>query len=58
MTARSGGVEVYRVEDMELRAGDRIRRTRNDTGLGLVNSRTAEVAGVRDGRVAFRLEDG
>ena len=43
---------------MELRAGDRIRWTRNDAGLGLVNSQTAEVTGVRDGRVSFRLEDG
>ena len=56
--ARSGGVEVYRREEMELRAGDRIRWTRNDAGLGLVNSQTAEVAAVRDGRVTFRLEDG
>ena len=58
LAARTGGVEVYRAEAMELRAGDRIRWTRNDTGLGLVNSQTAEVAGVRDGRVTFRLEDG
>ena len=58
LAARAGGVEVYRREDMELRAGDRIRWTRNDTGLGLVNSQTAEVATVRDGRVTFRLEDG
>ena len=43
---------------MELRAGDRIRWTRNDAGLGLVNSQTAEVTAVRDGRVGFRLEDG
>ena len=43
---------------MELRAGDRIRWTRNDTGLGLVNSDTAEVAAVRGSRVAFRLGDG
>ena len=56
--ARSGGVEVYRREDMELRAGDRIRWTRNDTGLGLVNSQTAEVAAVRGGTVTFRLGDG
>ena len=28
---------------MELRAGDRIRWTRNDASLGLVNSQTAEV---------------
>ena len=34
------------------------RWTRNDAGLGLVNSGTAEVAAVRDGRVTFRLEDG
>ena len=56
--ARSGGVEVYKREAMELRAGDRIRWTRNDMGLGLVNSQTAEVAAVRDGRVSFRLGDG
>ena len=43
---------------MELRAGDRIRRTRNDAGLGLVNSKTAEVAGVKNGAVTFRVEDG
>ena len=55
---RSGGVEVYRVESMELRAGDRIRWTRNHAGLGLVNSQTAEVTGVKEGRVTFRLEDG
>ena len=53
-----GGTEVYRPEGIELRAGDRIRWTRNDAGLGLVNSRTAEVLGVANGRVAFRLEDG
>ena len=55
---RRGGSEVYTVEDIELRAGDRIRWTRNDAGLGLVNSRTAEVLGVANGRVTFRLEDG
>ena len=58
IAARAGGVEVYRSEDIELRAGDRIRWTRNDAGLGLVNSGTAEVAAVRDGKVTFRLEDG
>ena len=31
IAARAGGVEVYRTESTELRAGDRIRRTRNDT---------------------------
>ena len=55
---RKGGSEVYRAEEIELRAGDRIRWTRNDAGLGLVNSRTAEVLRVADGRVTFRLEDG
>ena len=55
---RKGGSEVYRAEDIELRAGDRIRWTRNDAGLGLVNSRTAEVERVANGRVTFRLEDG
>ncbi len=55
---RRGGSEVYRVEEIELRAGDRIRWTRNDAGLGLVNSRTAEVLRVANGRVTFRLEDG
>ena len=55
---RRGGSEVYRTEGIELRAGDRIRWTRNDAGLGLVNSRTAEVLTVANGRVAFQLEDG
>ena len=58
IAGRRGGSEVYRAEGIELRAGDRIRWTRNDAGLGLVNSRTAEVAGVRNGRVTFKLEDG
>ncbi len=56
--ALKGGTEVYRSEAIELRAGDRIRWTRNDAGLKLVNSGSAEVTGVRDGRVSFRLEDG
>ncbi len=55
---RRGGSEVYRAEEIELRAGDRIRWTRNDAGLGLVNSRTAEVLKIANGRVTFRLEDG
>ena len=55
---RRGGTEVYRSEGIELRAGDRIRWTRNDAGLGLVNSRTAEVVSVASGRVTFALEDG
>ena len=53
-----GGSEVYQREEIELRAGDRIRWTKNDDGLGLVNSRTAEVVSVEDGTVSFKLEDG
>ena len=55
---RRGGSEVYRSEGIKLRAGDRIRWTRNDDGLGLVNSRTAEIEAVTNGRVTFALEDG
>ena len=55
---RKGGCEVYRAEGIELRAGDRVRWTRNDKGFGLVNSRNAEVLSVEGGRVAFRLEGG
>ena len=58
LAARAGGVEVYRAEEMELRAGDRVRWTRNDAGLGLVNSQTAEVAAVAGSKVTFRLGDG
>ena len=58
LAAKSGGVEVYRSDTIELREGDRIRWTRNDQGLGLVNSQTAEVSGVKDDMVTFRLEDG
>ena len=56
--ASRGAVEVYRAEPMELRSGDRIRWTRNDATLGLVNSHTAEVTAVREDRVSFLLEDG
>ncbi len=58
LAGSSGGVEVYRSGTMELREGDRIRWTKNDAGLGLVNSQTAEVVGVKDRTVTFRLEDG
>ena len=58
LAARTGGVEVYRTEMMELRTGDRIRWTRSHAGLGLINSQTAEVAKVEGGEVTFRLEDG
>ena len=55
---RKGGTEVYRSEEIDLRTGDRIRWTRNEAGLGLINSRTAEVSEARNGRVTFQLEDG
>ena len=58
LAARTGGVEVYRVEHMELRQGDKVRWTRNDPDLGLMNSQAAEVTDVRDKRVTFRIEDG
>ena len=58
LAGRTGGVEVYRVDAIELRAGDRIRWTRNDARHELVNSAAAEVAVVRDGTVRFHLEDG
>ncbi|MCY4058902.1 MAG: AAA family ATPase, partial [Gammaproteobacteria bacterium] len=58
LAAAKGGVEVYRGIGMELRAGDRVRWTRNEPGFGLVNGATATVERVdRDG-VRFRLEDG
>ena len=58
LAAPKGGVEVYRGEGMELRAGDRIRWTRNDPGSGLVNGQMAEVESVEKGGVRFRLDDG
>ena len=56
--AARGAVEVYKSENIELRAGDRIRWTRNDTAHGLVNSHLAEVTEVGKENVTFRLEDG
>ena len=58
LAGRTGGVEVYRVDAIELRQGDRIRWTRNDARHELVNSATAEVTAVKDGTVRFHLEDG
>lgn len=57
-SARLGDTEVYRAEGLELRAGDRICWTRNDSGLGVIASRTAEVLAIESGRVTFRLADG
>ena len=47
-----------RCESIELRAGDRIRWTRNDQALGVINSGMAEVLDVHHGRVTLRLEEG
>ena len=58
LAARTGGVEVYRSEAFKLREGDRIRWTRNDFALELVNSQTAEVVEVKADAATFRLEDG
>ena len=53
-----GGTEVDRAEEIGVRAGNNIRWTRNDADLGLVNSRTAGVLSVANGRQTFQLEDG
>ena len=58
LAAAKGGVEVYRSQAMELRAGDRVRWTRNDPGSGLVNGAIATVERVEHDGVRFRLEDG
>ena len=58
LAAAKGGVEVFRSQAMELRAGDRVRWTRNDPGSGLVNGAVATVERVERDGVRFRLEDG
>ena len=58
ITAAKGGVEVYRSEEMELRAGDRVRWTRNDPGSNLVNGEAAVVESIEKEGVRFRLENG
>ena len=47
-----GGNEVYRAEGIELCVGDRIRWTRNDDGLCLINSQTAAVTTARYAHLA------
>ena len=58
----AGGVrydlEVYETRPIEIRAGDRIRWTRNDHGRELVNGERAGVAAIARGRVRLVLEDG
>ena len=58
LAAAKGGVEVCRGVAMELRAGDRVRWTRNDPGSGLVNGSIATVERIERDGVRFRLEDG
>ena len=58
LAGAKGGVEVYRSEGMELRAGDRIRWTRNDRVSGLTNGQIAEVESIETDGVRFRLDDG
>ena len=58
LAGAKGGVEVYRSEGLELRAGDRVRWTRNDPGSGLVNGQVATVDSVAKDGVRFRLEGG
>ncbi|MCY4408136.1 MAG: relaxase domain-containing protein [Rhodospirillaceae bacterium] len=58
----AGGVrhdlEVFETRPIEIRAGDRIRWTRNDNGRELINGEQAEVAAIARGRVRLVLEDG
>ena len=50
--------DVYETRPIELRAGDRIRWTRNDRARALINGERAEVTEIARGRVRLRLEDG
>jgi len=54
----AGRLEVYDPADMELRAGDRLRWTRNDREMELVNTHQAEVTAIAGGMVALTGEDG
>ena len=51
-------LEVYETQPIEIRAGDRIRWTRNDRKRDLVNGEQAEVAAITKDRVRFLLADG
>ena len=58
----AGGVryrlEVYETREIELRAGDRIRWTRNDKERKLINGEKAEVTEISRDRVRLDLADG
>ena len=51
-------LEVYEAREIEIRAGDRIRWTRNDKARDLVNGGRAEVLAITRDRVRFALDDG
>ena len=51
-------IEVYETRPIEIRAGDRIRWTRNDRKRDLVNGEQAEVAAIAKDRVRLLLADG
>ena len=50
--------DVYETRRIELRAGDRIRWTRNDRARTLINGERAEVTEIARGRVHLLLGDG
>ena len=58
IAAAKGGLEVYRSETTALRAGDRVRFTRNDPASRLTNGQLATVDTIERDGVRFRLEDG
>ena len=51
-------LEVYETREIELRAGDRIRWTRNDKARSLVNGEQAEIVAITGKRVRVRTADG
>ncbi len=51
-------LEVYETRGIELRAGDRIRWTRNDKARSLVNGEVAEIVAITGKRVRVRTADG
>ena len=51
-------LELYETAPMRLRAGDRVRFTRNDPATGLVNGETAEVLAIGRAHVRLRRDGG